>query len=224
MKKKFVISFFMAIMYFIIISRVEATGSVSLSASKTNVNIGDTFTINVNLSGVSVASLTSRISVDTQKVDYVSGPANSNFSNGRAIYTWTDLTGGASPLTGGTIASFTFKAKAEGTASFGISGDFFTPEETSASPAFSGVSVTINNPQPEVNPPEPQKPPNPPAPPTNSTPQNQTTNATNTTNITNTTNTTNMTNTTNTTNTVTPPPVTNTVNNTEPPIRWWRAK
>ena len=141
--------------------------------------------------------------MDTQKVDYVSGPANSNFSNGRAIYTWTDLTGGASPLTGGTIASFTFRAKAEGTANFGISGDFFTPEETSANPAFSGISVQINNPQQEVNPPGPQEPPNPPAPPTNNTPQNQTTN---------------------TTNTVTPPPATNTVNNTEPPTRRWRSE
>lgn len=166
MKKKIIISFFIAIIYFIIVSKVEAAGSVSLSANKTNVNIGDNFTINVNLSGVSIASLTSRISVDTQKVEYVSGPANSNFSNGRVIYTWTDLTGGSSPLTGGTIASFTFKAKAEGTASFGISGDFFTPEETSANPAFSGVSVTINNPQQEVNPPTP---PAPPAPPTNNT-------------------------------------------------------
>ena len=36
---------------------------------------------------------------------------NSNFVNGRVIYTWTDQSGGLNPKTSGTIASFKFKAK-----------------------------------------------------------------------------------------------------------------
>lgn len=143
--KKIVVSVFFIMMYFIIFSQVEAAGSVSLSASKTNVNVGDTFTVSVNLSGASVATLTTRLTVDEQKVQYVSGPSNSNYANGRVLYTWTDPNGGASPITGGTIATFTFTAKSAGSASFGISGDFFTPDETSANPSFSGVTVGINN-------------------------------------------------------------------------------
>lgn len=141
--KKITISIIAIIMYFIIFSKVEAAGTVSLRASKTSANIGDTFTVSINLSGASVATLTARVSFDASKVDFVSGPSNSNYSSGRVIYTWTDPTGGDSPLTGGTIATFTFKAKAEGSVNFAVSGNFFTPEETSVNPSFSGATVTV---------------------------------------------------------------------------------
>ena len=143
--KKIVISIISIIIYFIIFSQVEAAGTVSLKASKTKVNVGDTFTISINLNGASVATLTARVSFDTQKVEFVSGPSNSNYSGGRVIYTWTDATGGSSPLTGGTVATFTFKAKGAGNVNFNVSGDFFTSEETSVNPSFSGTTVTINS-------------------------------------------------------------------------------
>ena len=92
----------------LICTTVFAAGNVSLSANKTNVNIGEQFTISVNLSGASIASLTARVSVDTSKVQYVSGPANSNFRNGRAIYTWTDPNGGDTPLTSRKYCNFHF--------------------------------------------------------------------------------------------------------------------
>ncbi len=65
------------------------------------------------------------------------------FLNGRAIYTWTDPTGGDNPKTGGTIVTFKFRAKATGKASFSVSGDFYSPNETNINPSFSGTSVTI---------------------------------------------------------------------------------
>lgn len=143
--KKILISIIGILMYFILFSRVEAAGTVSLSASKTSVNVGDTFNVSINLSGASIATLTARISFDTQKVSYVSGPNNSNFSGGRVIYTWTDSTGGSAPLTGGTIAIFTFKAKEAGNVNFAVSGNFFTPDEISTNPSFSGTSVNIKS-------------------------------------------------------------------------------
>lgn len=143
--KKIVISVFFVLLYFVYFSHVEAAGTVNLSASSNTVNVGDNFTINVNLSGASVATLTTRLSIDEEKVQYVSGPSNSNYSNGRVIYTWTDPTGGASPLTAGNIATFTFKAISAGNANFGVSGEFFTPDETSVEPVFSGVTVNVND-------------------------------------------------------------------------------
>ena len=80
-------------------TKVNATGSVSLTTSKQTMYVGDEFNVNVNLSGASVATLTVRISIDPGKIEYVSGPGNSNYINGRVIYTWTDQTGGLSPLT-----------------------------------------------------------------------------------------------------------------------------
>ncbi len=148
--KKLLVCVFSFIAYFFIVSQVQAVGNVSLSTNKSSVYVDDTFSVSINLSGVSVASLTSRMNIDTQKVEYVSGPSNSNYSNGRIIYTWTDPNGGASPITGGTIATFTFKAKSQGNANFSVTGDFFTPDEVSASPSFSGTTVSVKN--IEVNP------------------------------------------------------------------------
>lgn len=135
------ILFFICLLLFT--TKSNAAGSISLKPSKTSLTVGDEFNISVNLSGASVATLTTRIIVDTSKVDYISGPSNTNFSNGKVIYTWTDPSGGENPKTDGTIATFKFKAKAAGTASFSVSGNFYTPDEEAVNPSFSGTSVTI---------------------------------------------------------------------------------
>ena len=143
MKK--IIIIFSIILVFIIIDKnqVQAIGNVTLSSNKNNVYVGDEFSISVNLSGASVVTLTTRITIDTNKVEYVSGPSNSNFSNGKVIYTWTDPNGGTSPISSGTIATFKFRAKATGNANFSITGDFYDAEENQIIPTFSGKSVTI---------------------------------------------------------------------------------
>lgn len=68
---------------------------------------------------------------------------NSNFVNGRVIYTWTDPNGGVKPITTGTIASFKFKAKNVGTAVFSVSGEFYDASENIITPTFSGTSVVL---------------------------------------------------------------------------------
>ena len=125
------------------IGKVQATGSVSLSSNKSKCTVGEEFIINVNISGMSAVSLTVKLNVDTSKVEYVSGPQNSNFVNGRVIYTWTDSSGGSNPKTSGTIASFKFKAKISGTAAFLVSGEFYDVNENSINPSFSGTSVAL---------------------------------------------------------------------------------
>lgn len=141
--KKVIYSIILFFMFLLLFTTKSNAASISLNPSKSSVTVGDEFNVSVNLSGASVATLTTRITVDTSKVEYVSGPANTNFSNGRVIYTWTDPTGGENPKTDGTIATFRFKAKASGVASFSVSGNFYTPDETAVNPSFSGTSVTI---------------------------------------------------------------------------------
>lgn len=160
MKKKIYISLLSFLFLLLLFSvKSNAAGSIRLSPSKTSVTVGEEFNVSVNLSGASVATLTSRITIDTSKVDYVSGPSNTNFSNGRVIYTWTDPTGGENPKTDGTIATFKFRAKATGTATFSVSGNFYTPDEKPVNPSFSGTSITIK----EKEQPQPPVTPNPPS-------------------------------------------------------------
>lgn len=137
---------YISMIFFIIISvfnKVQGVGSVSLTSNKSTCNVGDEFLININISGMSTASFTVKINIDTSKVEYISGPSNSNFVNGRIIYTWTDPSGGANPKTSGTVASFRLKAKTSGTANFSISGDFFDANENPIMPSFSGTNVTV---------------------------------------------------------------------------------
>ena len=130
------------ILFMIITTKINAVGTVKLSSNKSTITVGDEFSITVNLTGASAATLTTRISVDASKVEYVSGPSNSSYSNGRVIYTWTDPTGGANPKTG-TLATFKFKSKQAGKASFSVNGDFYDSDENPINPTFSGTSVTI---------------------------------------------------------------------------------
>lgn len=139
--KKYIIS--LVFIFVIVLSKSVSAASVSASASKTSINPGDEFNVSVNLSGASVATLTVRLGIDTSKVEYISGPTNSNFSGGKVIYTWTDLTGGSNPKTGGNIATFKFRAKAVGTANFSITGDFYDADENSINMALAGTTVTI---------------------------------------------------------------------------------
>lgn len=60
------------ILFIALASKVDAAGSVTLSASKSTVTVGDEFIITVSLNGASAATLTTRISIDTSKVEYVS--------------------------------------------------------------------------------------------------------------------------------------------------------
>ncbi len=138
----------------LICTKINAA-SITLSPNKSTMEEGEEFTVSVNLSGASLASLNARVSVDTSKVEYLSSsePNNTNFNNGRILYTWTDASGGANPKTSGTLVTFTLRAKAKGTANFTISGNFYDSEENSVSLTLTGTSVNINGKETEVTPP-----------------------------------------------------------------------
>ena len=145
MKKIKIIILISIILYAILVNfeNVYAVGSVNLTSNKSKCTVDDDFIVNVSISNMSCASLTVKINIDTTKVEYISGPQNSNFVNGRIIYTWTDPGGGLTPKTSGTIASFKFKAKTVGTASFTASGDFYDQNENTINPSFSGTNVIL---------------------------------------------------------------------------------
>lgn len=153
--KKLYISIFL-FFSIIFVSEMVQAASVNLSTNSNSVTVGNEFTVSASLSGASVASLSIKIGVDTSKVEYVSGPASSSFRNGTAIYTWTDPQGGLSPLTGGTIVTFRFRAKETGTANFSVSGSFYDANEQTITPSFSGTGISIiplvtAAPQPTIN-------------------------------------------------------------------------
>lgn len=122
---------------------VLAVGAVNLTSNKDIVAIDDIFTISINTSNFSAYALTTYLSFDESKVEYVSGPETSNKVDGKVIFTWYDDTGGDTPTKNNTIATFTFKAKSTGTVKFEIVGSFFAANESEITPSFSGINIEI---------------------------------------------------------------------------------
>lgn len=151
-KLKIIIQFIIFAVIILLCNKVNAA-SINLSPNKSSVTVGDEFTISMNLSGASLASLNVKITVDTSKVEYISSnePNNTNFNNGRILYTWTDASGGSNPKTDGTIVTFRLKAKSAGEPSFSVSGNFYDTNENSINLSLSGTSIKIN--EKEVLPP-----------------------------------------------------------------------
>lgn len=144
-KLKIIIQLIIFAVIILLCSKVNAA-SMNLSPNKSSVTVGDEFTVSMNLSGASLASLNVKITVDTSKVEYISSnaPNNTNFNNGRILYTWTDASGGSNPKTDGTIVTFRLRAKSAGESSFSISGNFYDVNENSVNLSLSGTSIKIN--------------------------------------------------------------------------------
>ncbi|MCL2341840.1 MAG: cadherin-like beta sandwich domain-containing protein [Firmicutes bacterium] len=145
MSKRNILILFIFLLILLIPYKVFAAGNVSVVSSKSSVISGEEFEESVDLSGVPACAFQLELSFDGNKLEYISGPENSNMVSNTALYTWVDSTGGSSPIKDGTAVTFKFKAKAAGEAVFGIKGMFFDKDSNEIMPVYKGGSVTISN-------------------------------------------------------------------------------
>lgn len=106
-------------------SYASTTGTVYLTSDKEIVDNDEEIEITVNIQNISTAAFNFFLYFDELKLEYVSGPENTNVIENRIIFTWYDETGGNKAKTG-ELVKFKFKAKEEGTASFSIQGEFYS--------------------------------------------------------------------------------------------------
>lgn len=152
MKKYFIKLMVIIISLFMFCSNVLAYTS-TLVASKTTVNPGNTFTININLSGITngLGSAEYTLGFDNTlfEVTKVSTTATNNTLASSVKFTFVDMTG-SNPKKNGTFATVTFKVKnvtSDKTGSFTL-----TSKETADSTGSSisstnkGVSVKVHIP------------------------------------------------------------------------------
>lgn len=118
--------------------QVLAVESIELSSNKANIEKGEEFEITVSAPNTSIASLTLQIYFDMTKLEYVNKTENSNFSNNRVIYTWTDV---SNVNQTGTIETFTFKALQDGIANIVVTGEFY--DKTGNKVDINDVSMQI---------------------------------------------------------------------------------
>ena len=125
--------------------KVFAASNVSVVPTKDSVLAGEEFEVSVSLSGVPACAFQLELSFDANKLEYVSGPENSNMVDSTALYTWVDDTGGSNPAKDGAVVTFKFRAKAAGEAAFGIEGMFFDKNGNEITPIYNGAVVTISD-------------------------------------------------------------------------------
>ena len=106
-------------------SNANTTGTVYLTTSQSIIEKSEEIEVSINLENNKTAAFHSYIYFDDSKLEYVSGPENSNVIGNRIIYVWYDKTGGKEAKEG-ELAKFKLKAKEDGLANFTVEGEFYS--------------------------------------------------------------------------------------------------
>lgn len=146
--RKIYLIIFMLIIIFIIITNLNVCmgkDNLILKTDKENVEVGEIFKIYINIDDIKVASYLLNIYFDSDKLEYISGPDNTNIIQNRIINIWYDETGVNGLKANQEIAVFEFKAKEKsGIASFNLIGEFFDKNANIIDVNNCHIQVNIN--------------------------------------------------------------------------------
>ena len=138
-----IITIFMIILFsYPIKSRALENATFYLQSDKDNVIIGDEFEVSLNLKGINTSAYSIEIFFDTTKLEFISGPENSNVIGNKVKIVWYDSNGGAEAKKG-KIEKLKFKAIASGTADFDVNGEFFDENTNSIQTDFENFQIEI---------------------------------------------------------------------------------
>lgn len=126
------------------ISIASSEGIVFLSNNSEKVKIGEEVEIYINIENAKTSAYTSYIDFDETKLEYISGPQNTNVIKNRIINVWYDETGGNEEKQG-KIAKYKFKTKEEGIANLIISGEFYNKTGQIINTRFKDMQIQIEN-------------------------------------------------------------------------------
>lgn len=98
---------------FILISSNSYANTAFLTTTTTHLEKDTLFEISINIDDISVAATSCELTFDSDFLEYVKGPDNSNQIENRILYVWYDANGGKTPKKNEIIATFTFKTKKE---------------------------------------------------------------------------------------------------------------
>ena len=120
-----IITIFMIILFsYPLKSRALENATFYLQSDKDNVIIGDEFEVSLNLKGINTSAYSIEIFFDTTKLEFVSGPENSNVIGNKVKIVWYDTNGGTEAKQG-ELEKLKFKSIAPGIADFDVNGEFF---------------------------------------------------------------------------------------------------
>lgn len=125
MKKseKVIIIISLLIIFLCNFSKSLAQSELKLIADKQTIEKGDEIDIKICINNAEIASLTLELYWDTSKLEYISGPEKSNYSNERIIYMWVNDNGENTKTI--ETENFVFKGLESGSANIVVTGEFY---------------------------------------------------------------------------------------------------
>lgn len=123
----------------------DTTGNVYLESNKDVIEVNEEVEISVNINNFKTAAFTLYLYFDDNKFEFIKEnkeDSNINVDNNRIIYVWYDNQGGNSPGRG-SVATFKFKAKENGLATFNIDGEFYTEKGQEVKTTFKEKQIQI---------------------------------------------------------------------------------
>lgn len=138
-----IITIFMIILFsYPLKSRALENVTFYLQSDKDNVIIGDEFEVSLNLKGINTSAYSIEIFFDTTKLEFISGPENSNVIGNKVKIVWYDSNGGAEAKKV-KIEKLKFKAITSGTADFDVNGEFFDENTNFIQTDFENFQIEI---------------------------------------------------------------------------------
>ena len=139
----FVITIFMIILFsYPLKSRALENATFYLQSDKDNVIIGDEFEVSLNLKGINTSAYSIEIFFDTTKLEFISGPENSNVIGNKVKIVWYDSNGGTEAKQG-ELEKLKFKSIAPGIADFDVNGEFFDENTNLMQTDFENFQIEI---------------------------------------------------------------------------------
>ena len=139
----FVITIFMIILFsYPLKSRALENATFYLQSDKDNVIIGDEFEVSLNLKGINTSAYSIEIFFDTTKLEFISGPENSNVIGNKIKIVWYDTNGGTEAKQG-ELEKLKFKSIAPGIADFDVNGEFFDENTNLMQTDFENFQIEI---------------------------------------------------------------------------------
>ena len=124
-------------------SQAIANATVYLEANTNNVIVGDEIEVNINLKGQKVSAYSIDIYFDRTKLEFVSGPENSNTIGNKVKIVWYDKQGGSGAKEG-KIENLRFKLIDTGIADFTVSGEFFDENANLIQTDFDNLQILVD--------------------------------------------------------------------------------
>ena len=144
MKKLYIILFIFIFLCSFINYSYANDGIVYLNSDESMLEINDNIEITLYIKNAKTAAYTVYLNFDNSKLEYISGPDNSNVVNNCVIHVWYDDTGGYSPKDG-KLAKFVFKLKEDGNSLINVKGEFYDCDGKELNIDFKDYEIKNNN-------------------------------------------------------------------------------